>query len=77
MRVIKAVVIANAIALIHFAKKLSFSTLLDKTTPKNLQTKIPELATKSINQGINSGIMNETSYIYFILIKKSKYLLYL
>ena len=68
--VIKAVVIANAIALIHFAKKLSFCILLDKTTPKNLQTKIPELATKSIIQGIISGIIIEFSYINFILIQK-------
>lgn len=68
--VIKAVVMANAIALIHFAKKLSFCILLDKTTPRNLQTKIPELATKSIIQGIISGIIIEFSYIYFILFQK-------
>ena len=42
----------------------------DKTTPRNLQTKIPELATKSIIQGIISGIIIEFSYINFILFQK-------
>jgi hypothetical protein len=55
IRTIKPVVIANATALIHFAKKLSLRILLDKISPRYRHINMPKLAMKSMNQGNNSS----------------------
>ena len=60
---IKPVVIAYATAFIHLEKLLSFSILLDKTTPRNRHIKIPKAAVKRSIQGIKYCFVNRFSSI--------------
>ena len=60
---IKPVVIAYATAFIHLEKLLSFSILLDKTTPRNRHIKIPRAAVKRSIQGIKYCFVNRFSSI--------------